>query len=99
MLEPIRFRYSTEKIVDEQPEKAPQEPAASAESKPPRPRRRKSNPEPNPEGAAKQADSVPKQEKLKKAQKNPETEGDQPLKNRRRSNNRRRKPQKPTPEA
>ena len=99
MLEPIRFRYSTEKIVDEQPEKASQEPAASAESKPPRPRRRKPNPEPHPEGVAKQAEPAPKQEKPKKEQKNPENEGDQPPKNRRRSNNRRRKPQKPTPEA
>ena len=99
ILEPIRFRYSTEKTVDEQPEKAPQEAAAPAERKPPRPRRRKPNPEPNPAGGGKQADSAPKQEKSKKEQKNAESEGDQPQKNRRRSNNRRRKPQKPNPEA
>ena len=99
MLEPIRFRYSTEKIVDEQSDKAPQGPAVPAESRPPRPRRRKPNPEANPEAGTKQADPAPKQEKPKKEQKSPESEGDQPQKNRRRSNNRRRKPQKPSPEA
>ena len=99
MLEPIRFRYSTEKIVDEQSDKAPQGPAVPAESRPPRLRRRKPNPEANPEAGTKQADSAPKQEKPKKEQKSPESEGDQPQKNRRRSNNRRRKPQKPSPEA
>ncbi|MGN0976725.1 MAG: hypothetical protein ACI4PH_01615, partial [Faecousia sp.] len=97
LLEPIRFRYSTEKIVDEP---VPQESAAPAESKPSRSRRRKTSTEGAQEAGVKQADSAPKQEKPKKEPpKTGEGEGDQPQKIRRRSNNRRRKPQKPSPEA
>jgi len=88
MLEPIRFRYSTEQIVEES---APEKPVDAAPTQV-RSRRRK----PAEEGAApKQADGP----KPKKESKN--VEGEQaPAKNyRRRPNNRRRKPQKSSGQA
>ena len=108
LLEPIRFRYSTEKVVEE-PEEAAEETAEVSESKPSRPRNRRRKPhnEANKEAAPK-AEPAPKQEKPKREPKEPkepkesgepkaapEGEGEQAKKqpNRRRPN-RRRKPQK-----
>ena len=71
LLEPIRFRYSTEKIVEESAEEIREEqPAESGEQKASRSRRRRSgnrdNKE-NKEAAPKQpAESAPKQEKPKR---------------------------------
>ena len=105
LLEPIRFRYSTEKIVEE-PEEEPAEAAAADESeaaKSSRSRRRRKphNDQPK-EGKAEQ----PKQEKPQKESREklpkepkPETEGEteQVQKHsRRRPSHRRRKPQKST---
>ena len=106
LLEPIRFRYSTEKIVEE-PEEIQEEPAAeTGEQKPARPRRRRQG---NKEAAPKQqAEPEKKQEKPrrepKKENKEPkepkepkaaasEAEGEQQAKKpRRRPNHRRHKP-------
>ena len=104
LLEPIRFRYSTEKIVEE--EEVKEEPAQeSAEQKSPRPRRRRHHGEGNKEkeAAPKHAEPAAKQEKSKReAKKEPkepkqqsaqETEGEQQArKSRRRPNHRRHKP-------
>ncbi len=99
LLEPIRFRYSTEKIVED-----PEEPAeASAEeAKPSRSRRRRQSlKEQQPKEAAPQQ-PVPKQEKPRPKKENkepkesrpaaPEGEGEQEHKPRRRPNHRRHKP-------
>ena len=111
LLEPIRFRYSTEKIVEETEEVREEQPAAeNAEQKPARSRRRKPA---NKEAAPKQpaAEAPQKQEKPKREPKKepqeprenkepkapaPEAEGEaQAKKPRRRPNHRRHKP-KPT---
>ena len=64
-LEPIRFRYSTENVVDE-PAEAPAAEEKASENKPPKPRRRKPRPDgPKPE-QAKQEKDAPKQEAPKK---------------------------------
>jgi len=107
LLEPIRFRYSTEKIVDE-PEEEDDQPATeeSSEAKPARSRsRRRRHPEqkdkesaPKKEETAKKEESpAPKSEKPRKESKpaqeeTPSTESDQEKKPRRRPNHRRRKP-------
>ena len=68
LLEPIRFRYSTEKIVEEA-EEASQELFAEEdeEQKPARSRRRRQGSKENKEAAPKQeTESAPKQEKLKR---------------------------------
>lgn len=92
VLEPIRFRYSTESLVDEPAEEGAEEPAENR----PRSRRRK------PYGDSKDAgQTLPRQEKPKKEPKetkepkNTEGEGAPAKTYRRRPNNRRRKPQKP----
>ena len=102
LLEPIRFRYSTEKIVEEQEEAVPQEAAAEApENKPAKSRnRRRKHPE-NKDSAQKQPDAVPKPEKAEKPKKEqkeskevpaaPETEGEAPKKSSRRRPNYRRR--------
>lgn len=103
LLEPIRFRYSTEKIVDEPEEKTEESavPAGATENKP-RSRRRKPNSDGNKETAPKQAEPDTKQEKPKKEPqeskepKSVEGEADQVRKYRRRPNSRRRKAQKPS---
>ena len=92
VLEPIRFRYSTEQVVEEVPQEAPVEENQAKPSRP-RPRRRKLV-----EGGAK-APQQPetKPEKSEKSEK-PEKigkEGEAP----RRRPNRRRRPQKPSGEA
>ena len=84
LLEPIRFRYSTEKIVDDPEEEKP-EAAESPEPKAPRSRNRRRKPRPQVQDAA------PEQGKpaLQEAAAKPEVSGDRP---RRRPNHRRRKP-------
>ena len=87
VLEPIRFRYSTESVVDE-PEESAEEPAESR----PRPRRRKTGID----GQTPLRQEKPKKEpKETKEPKNTEGEGVPAKPYRRRPNNRRRKPQKP----
>ncbi len=105
LLEPIRFRYSTEKVVEDEPEETG-EVAESAENKPNRSRNRRRKPKADApkEAPAQKEAPAPKQEKPKKEAKEPkesreavsaEGEGD-PQKPRRRPNyHRRRKPQKP----
>ncbi len=98
LLEPIRFRYSTEKIVEEEP--AAEETAETEENKPSRSRSRRRKPK-NPE-ASKEAAPAPRQEKQQKEAKEPkETKekdsapaesGEEGPKHRRRPTHRRRKP-------
>ena len=84
LLEPIRFRYSTEKIVDDPEEEKP-ETAESPEPKAPRSRNRRRKPRPQVQDAApEQAKPAPQEAAAK-----PEASGDRP---RRRPNHRRRKP-------
>ena len=108
LLEPIRFRYSTEKVVEETVEEVNEAPVETQESKPSRSRRRRRG-----GGDSQKQESAPKQEvapkqeqppKEKKEQKNAESknnapkEGDQEQKkssSRRRPNHRRRKPKAP----
>ena len=105
LLEPIRFRYSTEKIVEEPEETVLEEASAEVpENKPAKSRnRRRKHPE-NRDSAQKQPDSAPKPEKpekTRKEQKEPkesgeptaaaEESGDAPKKSGRRRNNYRRK--------
>ena len=101
LLEPIRFRYSTEKIVEE-PEETVAAPEESSESKPSRSRSRRRKPKANSEEAPKaepkaepQAEK-PKKEPVKDAP--AETGPDAEKKPRRRPNHRRRKPNKPSGE-
>ena len=108
LLEPIRFRYSTEKVVEETVEEVKEEVAETQENKSSRSRRRRRG-----HGDGQKQESAPKQEaapkqeqpsKEKKEQKNagPKNdapkEGDQEQKkssSRRRPNHRRRKPKAP----
>ncbi len=105
LLEPIRFRYSTEKIVEEPEEESVVQEEAAAEAAEPKHsrsrRRRKANPEQNQEPKAEQPKQEKPQkepkEKVAKEQPKSETEGEteQGKKSyRRRPNHRRRKPQK-----
>jgi hypothetical protein len=102
LLEPIRFRYSTEKIVEEkeEPEEIPEE---SGENKPSRSRNRRRKPKTNAEEQPKQEPKPekprkePRESKEHKEPKEPrepktEAEGDGEKKPRRRPNHRRRKP-------
>ena len=84
VLEPIRFRYSTETIVDDPVDEKP-ETAEIPEPKAPRSRNRRRKPRPQTQDAA------PEQPKpvTQDAAANPEAAGDRP---RRRPNHRRRKP-------
>ena len=84
LLEPIRFRYSTEKIVDDPEEEKP-ETAESPEPKAPRSRNRRRKPRPQVQDAAPEQAKPAPQETAPK----PEASGDRP---RRRPNHRRRKP-------
>jgi len=105
LLEPIRFRYSTEKIVEEPEEETQEEDVAaeSGEAKHSRSRRRR---KPHNDQLRDQKEEQPKQEKLQaepkeKAPKEPkpdaEGEAEQSKRSsRRRPNHRRRKPQKST---
>ena len=106
LLEPIRFRYSTEQVVEE-PEELPEETVeAVAENKPSRSRnRRRRQQNGAPKEAAAREEAAPKEEKSKKEPKEtqetqtaPEGEGEKKP-SRRRPNHRRRKPQKPSGEA
>ena len=92
VLEPIRFRYSTEQVVEEVPQEAPAEENQAKPSRP-RPRRRK----PAEGGAKAPQQGETKTEKSEKSEKPEKTgkEGETP----RRRPNRRRRPQKPSGEA
>ncbi len=93
-LDPIRFRYSTETVVDE-PEEKPQVPEEPAEVKPSRRRRnRKPQGERN-EQPEKKAESKPEKEKKAEPKPQPEAKektegGEEQAKKRRRPNNYRR---------
>ena len=66
-LEPIRFRYSTENVVDE-PAEAPAAEEKASENKPPKPRRRKPRPDgPKPEQAKQEKDTPQKAAPKKEA--------------------------------
>lgn len=84
LLEPIRFRYSTEKIVDDPEEEKP-ETAESPDPKAPRSRNRRRKPRPQVQDAAPEQAKPAPQEAAAKT----EASGDRP---RRRPNHRRRKP-------
>ncbi len=89
VLEPIRFRYSTEQVVEEVPQEAP---AEENQTKPSRPRPRRRKPAEGGGKAPQQPETKPeKSEKPEKTGK----EGEAP----RRRPNRRRRPQKPSGEA
>ena len=92
VLEPIRFRYSTEQVVEEVPQEAPAEENQAKPSRP-RPRRRK----PSEGGAKAPQQGETKSEKSEKSEKPEKTgkEGETPH----RRPNRRRRPQKPSGEA
>ena len=92
VLEPIRFRYSTEQVVEEVHQEAPAEETPAKPSRP-RPRRRK----PAEGGAKAPQQPETKPEKSEKSEKPEKTgkEGETP----RRRPNRRRRPQKPSGEA
>ncbi len=105
LLEPIRFRYSTEKIVEEPEEEILEETVAeeNGEAKPSRSRRRR---KPHNEQPREAKEEQPKPEKVSREPREkaprepkPEAEGEEePVKkhsSRRRPNHRRRKPQKP----
>ncbi len=111
LLEPIRFRYSTEKVVEE-PEEAAEEAVENTENKPSRPRNRRRRPQngETAKEAAPKAEQPPRQEKPKREPKQnqeprepKEPKETKPApdaegearKPRRRPNHRRRKPQKP----
>ena len=107
VLEPIRFRYSTEVVVEE-PAPQPEE-AAPAENKPSRSRRRKSGGD---SAAQRQEENAPRPEKPrrepkeskepaqpKEAKSAPEGEGEKKPSRRRPNNRRRRPPKAPGSEA
>ena len=96
-LDPIKFRYSTEAVVEETPEAAPVEEEAPAEQKEHRSRNRRRRPKGK--SAAPKQDApkqeAPKQEKPKKEQpkkEQPAAEGAKEAKPHRRPNHRRRRP-------
>nr|MBQ8244157.1 stage 0 sporulation family protein [Oscillospiraceae bacterium] len=105
LLEPIRFRYSTEKIVEETEEPAEEPVQETAEQKSSRARRRRHHGEGSKEAAPRQSEPAQKQEKPKREKKEPreqkeakpqpapEAEGEQPAKKpRRRPSHRRHRP-------
>lgn len=96
VLEPIRFRYSTEKIVDEPEQAAPEVSAPdTAEARPSRSRnRRRRSGEDAREASPRQ--EKPRTEPAEAVASVPESEADAAKKPRRRPNYRRRKPQKST---
>ena len=104
LLEPIRFRYSTEAVVEETAEETLPEEGAQEEAKPSRSRRRRKSHGNGPkEQKEEQTPKAEKQEKPKKEKEQPkepkpESEGGEEAARktpRRRPNHRRRKPQKP----
>ena len=106
ILEPIRFRYSTEAVVDEPAEEETVEAVQDQEEAKPSRSRRRRKPQGNGSRQPKE-EQTPKAEKNEKPKKEkeqpretgaePETEAEQAKKNhRRRPNHRRRKPQKPS---
>ena len=104
LLEPIRFRYSTEAVVEEPEEELTEEILQEAEETKPSRSRRRRKPQGNASREQKEAQPAAKpekQEKPKKEKEQPkemkaESEEEPAKKNpRRRPNHRRRKPQKP----
>jgi len=103
LLEPIRFRYSTEKIVEEEAVKE-ELPAETSEPKPSRSRRRRQGgnkekadktektPEKQGEEPARKQEKQPKTRKESKPAAQEPGEGEPVKKNRRRPNHRRHKP-------
>ena len=71
LLEPIRFRYSTEKIVEETEEMPEQEPAENPEQKPSRSRRRRQGNKEKEPAQKQPAEVQQKQEKPKQPKKEP----------------------------
>ena len=97
-LDPIKFRYSTEAVVEEAPEEAPVREEAPAEQKEHRSRNRRRRPKAKSAAPKQEApkqekpkQEKPKQEKPKKEQP-AATEGDKEKKPHRRPNHRRRRP-------
>ncbi len=88
-LDPIKFRYSTEAVVEETPEAAPAQEEAPTEQKEHRSRNRRRRPKAK-SAAPKQ--EAPKQERPKKEQPGPTTDGGKEAKPHRRPNHRRRRP-------
>lgn len=88
VLEPIRFRYSTETIVDEPEAPAAEAPATEGEAKPARSRRRKKH-APKPEAPAEAPKAAKEPQPPAEA---PAKEGGEDPKKPRRRNNHRRKP-------
>ena len=102
ILEPIRFRYSTESIVEEAA--APAAPAAPAEEAPQKPRRRR-RPEKKDAPRAEEENSQPKAPREPREQKQPQAAGeaaapqaDEEKKPRRRNNHRRYRKPKANPD-
>ena len=102
ILEPIRFRYSTESIVEEAA--APTAPAAPAEEVPQKPRRRR-RPEKKDAPRAEEENSQPKAPREPREQKQPQAAGeaaapqaDEEKKPRRRNNHRRYRKPKANPD-
>ena len=75
LLEPIRFRYSTEKIVEEQPAQEVTEEAAQESAKSPRSRRRK---KPATQETPKAETPAPKAEQPKEKKAKPQPKAEQP---------------------
>ena len=71
LLEPIRFRYSTEKIVEETEEVREAEPQEVTEQKPSRSRRRRQGNKDNKDKEAKQPAEAPQKQEKPKAKKEP----------------------------
>ena len=102
ILEPIRFRYSTESIVEEAA--APSAPTAPAEEAPQKPRRRR-RPEKKDAPRAEEENSQPKAPREPREQKQPQAAGeaaapqaDEEKKPRRRNNHRRYRKPKANPD-
>ena len=98
-LEPIKFRYSTEQVVDEPEAKAQPSEEAAADTEEPRSSRSR-NRRKKPQNASKEAVPAPRQEKPRKEHREakeakPEAEGDQEKKPPRHRPNYRRRPRKP----
>ncbi len=95
ILEPIRFRYSTEQIVEE-PQEAPED---AEDGKQPKPRSRRRKPQAPKEAPAKEEPKAEKPRREPKPARDPqdtpaEKEGEKKPAPRRRPNHRRRKPQR-----
>ena len=96
-LDPIKFRYSTESLVEE-PQKPAEQPAEAQESKEGKPRRSRSRRKPQgdqPEKAEQPAEKAPKEPKEPKAEPVEISEGEDQAKKPHRRRNNYRRPRKP----